>query len=234
MLSCLPKSSRRVLLDRQLKNPNHHYTLRREQGSKTALKSTNCNKCSHNLNNYLVTLMLQRIRDRTHRTRGREEKEKRMSSLLLRSFISKLAIASDVQKTEDCSYTTAAALLCCIPRFPNTSSTLCKKLELPQNLIYYHHRHNRNNLLQLLPALIVLSPPSIQQKQHKKRSLAVCCLESEKSDLQPRHTTTNITKTIKRSSSRSRARNQRIRNGAKIATTTTTTTVLRDLLLLRI
>jgi hypothetical protein len=100
MLSCRPKSSRRVLLDRQLKNPNHHYTVRREQGSKSALKSTNCKKRSHNLNNYLVTLMLQRIRDRTNRTRGREEKEKRKSSLLLRSFISKLAIASDVQKTE--------------------------------------------------------------------------------------------------------------------------------------
>jgi dsDNA-specific endonuclease/ATPase MutS2 len=114
MLSCLPKSSRRVLLDRQLKNPNHHYTLRREQGSKSALKSTNCNKSSHNLNNYLVTLMLQRIRDCTHRTRGREEKEKRMSSLLFRSFISKLAIASDVQKTEDCSvlyYRSRTALL---------------------------------------------------------------------------------------------------------------------------
>jgi hypothetical protein len=126
MLSCLPKSSRTVLLDRKLKNPNHHYTLSRGQGSKSALKSTNCNKSSHNLNNYLVTLMLQRIRDRIYRTRGREEKEKRMSSLLLRSFISKLAIASDVQKTEDCSYTTAATLLCCIPRFPNTFSTLAK------------------------------------------------------------------------------------------------------------
>ncbi len=166
-------SSRRVLLDRQLKNPNRHYTLRREQGSKSSLKSTNCNKCGHNLNNYLVTLMLQRIRHCTHRKRGREEKEKRMSSLLLRSFISKLAIASDVQKTEDCSYTTAAALLCCIPRFPNTSLNACKNSSCHQHLICYHHR---NNLQQLLPALIVLSPPSIQQqKQQKQQKQEVSC-----------------------------------------------------------
>jgi len=109
--------------------------------------------------------MLQRIRDRTHRTRGREEKEKRMSSLLLRSFISKLAIASRRSKTEDCSYTTAAALLCCIPRFPNTSLNACKNSSCHQHLICYHHR---NNLQQLLPALIVLSPPSIQKQQQQQ------------------------------------------------------------------
>jgi hypothetical protein len=62
-------------------------------------------------------------------------------------------------------------------------------------------------------------------KNNNKRSLAVCCLESKKSDLQPRHTTANITKTIKRS--RSRSRNQKIRDGAKIATTMTNPTVLR-------
>jgi hypothetical protein len=74
MLSCLPKSSRRVLLDRQLKNPNHHYTLRREQGSKSALKSTNCNKCSHNLNNYLVTYSESEI---AHIEQGDERRKRK-------------------------------------------------------------------------------------------------------------------------------------------------------------
>jgi len=96
-----------------------------------------------------------------------------MSSLLLRSFISKLAIASDVQKTEECSYTTAAALLCCIPRFPNTSSTLCKKLELPPT-----------------PNLLLLPPPQPQQS-----AAATSCSHSSLSTFNTTKTTTTTTTT---------------------------------------
>jgi hypothetical protein len=98
-----------------------------------------------------------------------------MSSLLLRSFISKLAIASDVQKTEDCSYTTAAALLCCIPRFPNTSSTLCKKLELP-------------------PTPNLLPPPP----QPQQSAAATSCSHSSLSTFNTTKTTTTTTRGLLR------------------------------------
>lgn len=126
MLSCLPKSSRRVLLDRQLKNPNHHYTLRREQGSKSALKSTNCNECSHNLNNYLVTLMLQRIRV-AHIEQGDERRKRKewVAYFCGRSFRS-LPLRLTFKKQKTVLILPQPHCSVAFPASPNTSSTLAK------------------------------------------------------------------------------------------------------------